>query len=99
MSETCKTPAPETTIESVNARIRTAVKARGHFPNEQGALNCACPAVMALVPTGKGRAPLDAEAAGLPERVRHHLQAAALRPRRLPGTTNPVAPSSSQTLC
>jgi putative transposase len=26
-------------IESVNARIRRAVKARGHFPNEQAALN------------------------------------------------------------
>ena len=25
-------------IESVNARIRKAVKARGHFPNEQAAL-------------------------------------------------------------
>lgn len=27
-------------IESVNARIRRAVKARGHFPNEQAALKC-----------------------------------------------------------
>ena len=26
--------------ESVNARIRRAVKARGHFPNEAAALNC-----------------------------------------------------------
>lgn len=26
-------------IESVNARIRRAVRARGHFPNEQAALN------------------------------------------------------------
>lgn len=29
-------------IESVNARIRKAVKARGHFPNEQAALKCVC---------------------------------------------------------
>ncbi|WP_459251309.1 IS256 family transposase [Tessaracoccus sp.] len=43
-------------IESVNARIRKAVKARGHFPNEQAALKCVYLAVMALDPTGKGRA-------------------------------------------
>ncbi len=36
-------------IESVNARIRKAVKARGHFPNEQAALKCVYLAVMALV--------------------------------------------------
>jgi putative transposase len=33
---TCSTNA----IESVHARIRRAVKARGHFPNEQAALEC-----------------------------------------------------------
>ena len=43
-------------IESVNARIRKAVRARGHFPNEQAALKCVYLAVMALDPTGKGRA-------------------------------------------
>lgn len=43
-------------IESVNARIRKAVKARGHFPNEQAALKCVYLAVMALDPTGTGRA-------------------------------------------
>ncbi|MBG6185530.1 transposase-like protein [Arthrobacter sp. CAN_A214] len=43
-------------IESVNARIRKAIKARGHFPNEQAALKCVYLAVMALDPTGKGRA-------------------------------------------
>lgn len=43
-------------IESVNARIRRAVKARGHFPNEQAALKCACMALMSLDPTGKGQA-------------------------------------------
>jgi transposase-like protein len=42
-------------IESVNARIRRAVRARGHFPNEQAALKCVYLAVMSLVPTGKGR--------------------------------------------
>ena len=42
-------------IESVNARIRRAVKARGHFPNEQAALKCVYMAVMSLDPTGTGR--------------------------------------------
>jgi transposase-like protein len=42
-------------IESVNARIRRAVKARGHFPNEQAALKCVYLAVMGLDPTGQGR--------------------------------------------
>jgi putative transposase len=42
-------------IESVNARIRRAVKARGHFPTEQAALKCVYMAVMSLDPTGTGR--------------------------------------------
>ncbi len=42
--------------ESVNARIRRAVKARGHFPNEQAALKCVYMAIMSLDPTGKGQA-------------------------------------------
>jgi putative transposase len=32
-------------IESVHARIRRAVKARGHFPNEQAALECVWTAI------------------------------------------------------
>jgi transposase-like protein len=43
-------------IESVNARIRRAVKARGHFPNEHAALKCVYMAIMSLDPTGKGQA-------------------------------------------
>jgi hypothetical protein len=43
-------------IESVNARIRRAVKARGHFPNEQAALECVYMAIMSLDPAGKGQA-------------------------------------------
>ena len=42
-------------IESVNARIRRAVKARGHFPNEAAALKCVYMAIMSLDPTGAGR--------------------------------------------
>ena len=42
-------------IESVNARIRKAVKARGHFPTETAALKCVYMAIMSLDPTGVGR--------------------------------------------
>ena len=42
-------------IESVNARIRKAVRARGHFPNETAAMKCIYMALMSLDPTGNGR--------------------------------------------
>jgi transposase-like protein len=42
-------------IESVNARIRKAVRSRGHLPNEQAALKCVYMAIMSLDPTGQGR--------------------------------------------
>jgi transposase-like protein len=42
-------------IESLNARIRRAVNARGHFPTEQAALKCVYLAIMSLDPTGKGQ--------------------------------------------
>jgi transposase-like protein len=42
-------------IESVNARIRRSIRARGHFPNEAAALKCIYMALMSLDPTGKGR--------------------------------------------
>jgi putative transposase len=42
-------------IESLNARFRRAVKARGHFPNEQAALKCLYLTVCSLDPTGRGR--------------------------------------------
>jgi transposase-like protein len=42
-------------IESINARIRRAVNARGHFPTEQAALKCVYLALMSLDPTGAGR--------------------------------------------
>ncbi|WP_344922629.1 IS256 family transposase, partial [Plantactinospora mayteni] len=42
-------------IESLNARLRRAVRARGHFPNETAALKCLYLAVTALDPTGKGQ--------------------------------------------
>jgi transposase-like protein len=41
--------------ESINARLRRAVNARGHFPTEQAAMKCLYLAIMSLDPTGKGR--------------------------------------------
>jgi len=43
------------TIESLNARYRRAVKARGHFPTEQAALKCLYLVTRSLDPTGTGR--------------------------------------------
>jgi putative transposase len=42
-------------IESINARLRRAVNARGHFPNDTAALKCLYLAIRALDPTGRGR--------------------------------------------
>ncbi|MET8367655.1 IS256 family transposase [Micromonospora sp. NPDC005194] len=42
-------------IESLNARYRRAVKARGHFPNELAALKCLYLVTRSLDPTGAGR--------------------------------------------
>jgi transposase-like protein len=43
-------------IESLNARYRRAIKARGHFPTEQAALKCLYLVTRSLDPTGAGRA-------------------------------------------
>jgi hypothetical protein len=43
-------------IESLNARYRRAVKARGHFPTEQAALKCLYLVTRSLDPTGTGQA-------------------------------------------
>ena len=42
-------------IESLNARFRRSVKARGHFPNEQAALKHLYLTVVSLDPTERGR--------------------------------------------
>ncbi len=42
-------------IESLNARYRRAVKARGHFPSEQAAMKCLYLVTRSLDPTGRGR--------------------------------------------
>lgn len=64
-------------IESINARYRRAVKARGHFPSEAAALKCLYLVTRSLDPTGKGRArwtmrwkaPLNAFAITFPGRL------------------------------
>jgi transposase-like protein len=43
-------------IESLNARYRRAIKARGHFPNDAAALKCLYLVTRSLDPTGRGRA-------------------------------------------
>ncbi|MEQ7011412.1 IS256 family transposase [Actinopolymorpha sp. B17G11] len=43
-------------IESLNARYRRAVRARGHFPTEQAAMKCLYLVTRSLDPTGAGAA-------------------------------------------
>jgi transposase-like protein len=43
-------------IESLHARFRRSVRARGHFPNEQAALKCLYLTIRSLDPSGTGRA-------------------------------------------
>ena len=46
-------------IESLNARYRRAISARGHFPTEQGVLNCLYLVTRSLdPPDGAGRWPM-----------------------------------------
>jgi len=42
-------------VESLNARFRRAVRARGHFPSDQAALKCLYLVIRSLDPTGRGR--------------------------------------------
>jgi transposase-like protein len=42
-------------IESLHARLRRSVRARGHFPTEQAAMKCLYLAVRSLDPTGRGQ--------------------------------------------
>lgn len=43
-------------IESINARYRRAIRARGHFPTEQAAMKCLYLVTRSLDPTGRGKA-------------------------------------------
>jgi len=48
-------PGLKITIESLNARFRRAVRARGHFPNEQSAMKTLYLVVRSLDPKGTGQ--------------------------------------------
>jgi putative transposase len=43
-------------IESLHARFRRSIRARGHFPSEQAAVKCLYLTIRSLDPTGRGRA-------------------------------------------
>jgi putative transposase len=43
-------------VESINARYRRAIRARGHFPTEQAAMKCLYLVTRSLDPTGRGKA-------------------------------------------
>jgi putative transposase len=67
-------------IESLNARYRRAIKARGHFPSEAAALKCLYLVTRSLDPTGRGqqrwavrwKPALNAFAVTFPERMPDH---------------------------
>ena len=82
-------------IESINARIRRAVNARGHFPTEQAALKCVYLALMSLDPTGQRTETLVQPVEGRVERLRDHLRRpAGRRPEIKPPPTTMIVPSS-----
>ena len=66
--------APRTPSESINARYRRAVRARGHFPTEQAALKCLYLVTRSLDPTGKGRARWVDQVETGAQRIRDHLR-------------------------
>lgn len=66
-------------IESLNARYRRAVKARGHSRNERAASKCLYLVTRSLDPDRNRQDPMDDALETRVERVRHHLQ------RPLPG--------------
>ncbi len=67
-------------IESLNARYRRAIKARGHFPSEQAAMKCLYLVTRSLDPTGPGQGTMDD---AVVESARGAVS--ALLPLRFPG--------------
>lgn len=61
-------------IESLNARYRRAVRARGHFPSDQAALKCLYLVTRSLDPTGNRPHPVDGPMEAGDQRLRDHLQ-------------------------
>ncbi len=61
-------------IESLNARYRRAVKARGHFPTEQAAMKTPLPGHPVTGPQRHRADTMGRAVEASPERVRHHLR-------------------------
>jgi transposase-like protein len=61
-------------VESLNARYRRAIRARGHFPTEQAAMKCLYLVTRSLDPTGRGKARWAHEVEASAQRVCDHLQ-------------------------
>jgi transposase-like protein len=63
-------------IESLNARYRRAVRARGHFPTDQAALKCIYLVTRSLDPHRARPGPLDDALEASTQRLRDHLRRA-----------------------
>jgi putative transposase len=79
-------------IESLNARYRRAIKARGHFPSEQAAMKCLYLVTRSLDPTGVGRARWMMRHEASAQRVRDHLR------RPFPGGRNLLMKTAGNTV-
>ena len=83
-------------IESLNARYRRAVNAKGHFPTEQAALKTLYLVTAEPGPQGPGAGTMGHPVEASPERLRDHL----CRPHARGGepvTHRPVPPGTGQT--
>ena len=83
-------------IESLNARFRRAVKARGHFPTEQAALKCLYLVTRSLDPKGTGQTKWAPTLETSTQRIRHHLRRQNAGSRRKLKT--PDTPENGHTL-
>ena len=61
-------------IESLNARYRRAIRARGHSPNEQSAMKTLYLVTRSLDPKGIGQTRWAVRWKPAPERLRHHFR-------------------------
>ena len=84
-------------IESLNARYRRAVKARGHFPTEQAALKCLYLVTRSLDPTGVGRTRWTMR--WKPASTRSPSPSATGSPPPKPANEPPETPLARQTRC
>lgn len=68
--------AATNSIESLNARYRRAVRARGHFPTDQAALKMPVPGHQIAGPHRPRQGTMGHPMEGSAQRVRHHLRRA-----------------------